>query len=154
MSDQIAVGRVGRAHGLDGSFFVEDASEDPSRFAPGARLLLEGAPVRVLSSKRAGGRVVVRLDQEAARGAVLTLPRSELPPAEEGSYYVADLVGLEVVEEKGRSLGRVADVAPGVANDILHLQDGRLLPMVEECVLSVDLHGRRIVVAQGFADES
>jgi ribosomal 30S subunit maturation factor RimM len=46
----------------------------------------------------------------------------------------------------------VADVAPGVANDVLELDSGLLLPMVEECILSVDLDARKIVVARGFAD--
>jgi hypothetical protein len=43
-------------------------------------------------------------------------------------------------------------VAPGVANDVLELDTGVALPMVEDCVLSVDLEHARIVVAPGFAD--
>jgi ribosomal 30S subunit maturation factor RimM len=56
------------------------------------------------------------------------------------------------VEENGRSLGTVADVLPGIANDVLSLDDGVLLPMVEDCVRLVDLGAGRIVVAEGFAD--
>ena len=48
-------------------------------------------------------------------------------------------------------LGRVADVLPGVANDVLELEDGTALPLVEDCVRAVDLAGGRIVVAPGFA---
>jgi ribosomal 30S subunit maturation factor RimM len=55
------------------------------------------------------------------------------------------------VEENGRALGSVADVLPGVANDVLQVGDGVLLPMIEDCILSVDLDARRIVVAEGFA---
>jgi ribosomal 30S subunit maturation factor RimM len=43
-------------------------------------------------------------------------------------------------------------VTPGVANDVLELDTGVLLPMVEDCVREIDLDGRRIVVAAGFAD--
>ena len=57
-------------------------------------------------------------------------------------------------EEGGRSLGRVQDVAPGVANDVLELDTGTALPLVEDCVLAVDLDRGRILVAQGFAPES
>ena len=46
----------------------------------------------------------------------------------------------------------MADVAPGPANDALVLDSGLLLPMVEACVLDVDLEARRILVARGFAD--
>jgi len=150
----VRVGRVGRPHGLDGSFVVEDASEAPERFAPGARVFLARKPALVVASKRAGGRLVVRLDRPAARGAVLELPAADLPPPPADAYYVFDLVGLAVEEEGGRVVGRVQDVAPGVANDVLELDSGLALPLVEECVRHVDLEGRRIVIAPGFADAS
>jgi 16S rRNA processing protein RimM len=148
----VRIGRVGRPHGLDGSFVVEDASEAPERFAIGATVLAGGVPARVAAAKRAGGRLVVKLDREVARGLDLEIARAELPPLEEDAYYVADLVGLEVEEEGGRSLGHVADVASGVANDILELDSGQILPLVEACVRRVDLAAGLIVVAPGFAD--
>ena len=58
------------------------------------------------------------------------------------------------MEEGGRTLGRVKDVASYPANDVLELEDGRALPMVDECVREVDLDGGRIVVAAGFAELS
>ena len=94
---------------------------------------------------------MIRLDRPVARGSWLSLPAEELPPPGEDSFYVFQLVGMEVVEEGGRALGRVADVLPGVANDVLELDDDLLLPMVEDCVREVDLDARRIVVAEGFA---
>jgi 16S rRNA processing protein RimM len=87
-----------------------------------------------------------------ARGALLEVERDELPPTEEDEFYAFELVGLEVVEENGRVLGTVKAVTPGVANDVLELDGGVLLPMVEDCVRSVELDARRIVVAEGFAD--
>ena len=152
MAELVPVGRVGRPHGLDGSFVVEDASDDAERFAVGARVLAGEEPAAVVVSKRAGGRVVIRLDRPVERGTVLAVPRDELPPAEEGGYYVFELVGLEVEEEGGRPLGFVQDVAPGVANDVLELDTGHALPVVAQCVLDVDLEGRRILVARGFAE--
>ena len=152
MTETVRVGRVGRPHGLDGSFVVEDASEDPERFAVGATLLVGGEPARVAGSKQARGRPVIRLDRRVERGAALEVPRADLPPPDPDSFYVFQLVGLQVVEEGGRELGRVEDVAPGVANDVLELDSELSLPLVEDCVLEVDLEGGRIVVAPGFAD--
>jgi len=154
LAELIEVGRVGRPHGLDGSFVVEQASEDPERFAPGSEILVDGEAATVSESKRAGGRLVVRLDREAKRGAVLSVPRAALRQTAEGEYYVFQLVGLDVREEGGGSLGRVQDVAPGVANDALELDSGLALPLVEDCVLSVDLERGVIVVAPGFGDQS
>jgi 16S rRNA processing protein RimM len=95
---------------------------------------------------------VIRLDREVPRGTTLAVRRDELEPPDEGQYYAIDLVGLDVEEEGGRPLGRVRDVAPGVANDVLELESGLLLPMVAECVQEVDLERRRIVIAPGFSD--
>ncbi len=144
------MGRVGRPHGLGGAFVVEEASDDPARYAEGARLYVGRERATVVEAKRAGGRLVVRLDRAAPRGAALELPASELPPAGEDEFYVHELVGLTVAEEGGRLLGRVQDVIPGVANDVLELEDGSVLPLVEDCVRSVDLPNGRIVVAPGF----
>lgn len=148
------VGRVGKPHGLDGSFVVEQPSEDDQRFAPGSLLQAGGQEVRVEERKRSGGRLVIRLDQPVPRGTRLEVPLEQLPEPDPGSYYVFQLVGLEVVEEGGRRLGVVADVAPGPANDALELDSGLLLPLVEACVREVDLQGGRILVAQGFAPDN
>jgi len=152
VSDRVEVGRVGKPHGLKGAFFVERASSDPERFAVGAHVIAGGSPARVVESKQSGGRPVIRLDREVERGAALEVPRSELPPPAADSYYVADLVGLEAVEQDGPALGRVTDVSPGVANDVIELDSGLALPFVAACVLEVDLERRTILVAPGFAD--
>lgn len=146
------VGRVGRPHGLDGAFVVERASEEAARYAPGATVYADGEPATVVLSRRVGGgRIAVKLDRPVERGAELTVPRSALPPLGEGAYYVFELVGLEVVDEDGTRLGRVADVEPGLANDAIELDSGLLLPLVEDCVREVDVAGGRVVVARGFA---
>lgn len=150
----MSVGRVGRPHGIDGAFVVEHPSEDPRRFAVGARVYAGGAPAVVELSRRVGGgRLAIRLDRPVERGTELAVPRGELPEPEEGGYYVFQLVGLAVVEEGGRELGRVADVEPGIANDTLALDNGFLLPLVEDCVREIDLDGGRVVVAPGYAGD-
>jgi 16S rRNA processing protein RimM len=151
-SELLVVGRVGRPHGLDGSFVVEDASDDERRFVEGAKLLHDGVEATVVASKRSGGRRVIRLDLPVQRGASLCVRRADLPQPAAGHYYVADLVGLTVVEDGGEELGRVDRVEEGVANDVLVLDSGSLLPMVDACVREIDLEAARIVVARGFAD--
>jgi 16S rRNA processing protein RimM len=150
----VSVGKVGRPHGLAGGFVVEQASDDPARFAEGATVYAAREEATVVESKRSGGRLVVRLDRDVPRGAPLELPASELPPAAEDEFYVYELVGLTVVVRDGPEVGRVRDVAAGVANDVLELESGVTLPMVEDCVLAVDLDGGRIVIAPEFAPES
>jgi 16S rRNA processing protein RimM len=152
VSDRVTVGRVGRPHGLDGSFVVEQASDDSRWFEVGSRLLVAGEEREVIGARRAGGRPVIRLSGEAARGTALEVPREALPPTADDEYYAFQLVGLEVVEEGTRPLGRVVAVIPGIANDALELDGGALLPLVGECVRNIDLGAGRILVAPGFSD--
>ena len=149
---RIRIGKVGRPHGVDGAFFVEQPSDAPRWGKTGARFLAGGRAVEVVAHRRSSGRPVIKLDPPAERGALLEVERADLPPTGEHEYYVFQLVGLEVVEETGRVLGTVKAVSPGVANDVLELDSGVLLPMVEECVRSIDLQRGRIDVALGFAD--
>jgi 16S rRNA processing protein RimM len=152
--DLVPIGRVGRPHGVDGGFFVENPSVRAAVFKPGAKLYADGEPATVVASRRgSGGRPVIRLDRHVERGAELAVARSTLPElVDEEEFYVFQLVGLRVEEEGGRQLGRVREVLQYPANDVLELDSGTSLPLVEACVRQVDLAGGRIVVAAGFAD--
>jgi 16S rRNA processing protein RimM len=152
-SELVPVGRVGKPHGLDGAFFVDGASDRKGVFAEGATLYAAGEPVTVVASRHgSGGRPVIRLDRHVERGAELAVARETLPQlGDEDEFYVFQLVGLSVEEEDGRLLGRVRDVLEYPANDVLELDSGASLPLVEACVRQVDLAGGRIVVAAGFA---
>jgi 16S rRNA processing protein RimM len=149
---RVRIGKVGRPHGIDGAFFVEQPSDDGRWWKTGATFLADGAPVEVIAHRRSSGRPVIKLDRPVDRGAALEVDRDALPPTAEDEYYAFELAGLPVVEENGRALGSVKVVTPGVANDVLELDSGVLLPMVEECILKVDLEAGRITVADGFAE--
>ena len=151
---RVQVGKVGKPHGLEGAFVVEDASEDPDRFAVGTTLLVGGEIAEVVESKKAGGRPVIRLDRDVPRGAELEIERSDLPEPAENEYYAFQLVGLEVAEAGGRKLGRVTEISSGPANDVLELDTGLALPLVDACVQEVDLEEGRILVQPGFSGDS
>jgi 16S rRNA processing protein RimM len=153
VSDLVSVGRVGRPHGLDGAFVVERGSDDERRYVVGASLLLDGVPATIVLSRRAGGgRRAIKLDRPVERGQELAVRRADLPPPDPDHYYVFDLVGLTVLEDGGRLVGRVDDVLPGVANDNLVLDSGALVPLVEDAIREIDIELRRIVVAVGFVE--
>jgi 16S rRNA processing protein RimM len=149
---RVQIGKVGRPHGIDGAFFIEQPSSDDRWWKTGARFLAGGQEVEVIAHRRSSGRPVVKLDTHVERGAVLEVERDALPATEDDEYYAFQLIGLPVAEDNGRALGSVKVVAPGVANDVLELDTGALLPMVEECILKIDLEAGRIIVAEGFAD--
>ena len=152
-SDLVRVGRVGKPHGLDGGFFVEGASERRGVFTTGATLYAGGEPVTVVAARHgSGGRPVILLDRHVERGAELAVAPATLPSLADDEFYVFQLVGLSVEEEGGRLLGRVREILEYPGNDVLELDSGASLPLVEACVRQVDLGSGRIVVAAGFAD--
>jgi len=147
----VEVGMVGRPHGTDGAFVVERASDDETRWEVGASVLVDGEPATVTLARRVGGgRRAIRLDRAVPRGATLSVRLGDLPPPASDSYYAFQLVGLAVEDDSGRAVGVVTEVHSGVANDNLELDDGRLVPLIEDAIRKIDLAGGRIVVARGF----
>jgi 16S rRNA processing protein RimM len=131
----VSVGRVGRAHGRDGSFYVEGAEH---RLDEGLEVELAGRRRRV--ERRAGSdeRPLVRLTGLEERGAAVAL-RGELllvsergAPLEEGEWLAGELVGLRV-----EGLGRVRRVLEAPSCAVLELDDGTLVPLVSDAVRAV-----------------
>ena len=144
---QVAAGRVGRPHGLDGSFYVERPSEP---LAVGTEVTLAGR--RAVVERRAGtdDRPIVRVsgidDRDAAgglRGEPLLVDAGELA---EGEFFVEDLVGCEVP-----GVGTVRSVSTLPSCDVLEVgEEGVLVPFVSDAVKSVDLDARVIDVDRRF----
>ena len=136
------MGRVGRAHGWDGSFYVESADAE---FAEGTEVFVGDR--RTVVERRAGtdARPLIRLSgvdpREVARETLLVDE-----PLEEGEYLTSDLVGCEVV-----GLGPVRRVINGPSCDVLEVgPDGVLVPLVADAVKRVDTDARVIEVDREF----
>ncbi|MBS1188340.1 MAG: rimM [Rhodocyclaceae bacterium] len=97
--------------------------------------------------------VADRSGAEALKGTLVGAPRSALPATDEDEYYWTDLIGLEVVNTAGESLGQVDGLIETGANDVLSVaaEDGtkRLLPFVAAVVLAVEKDAGRIRVEWG-----
>ena len=103
-----------------------------------------------LLAKLAG--IESREQAQALKGKTISAPRAALPEPEEGIYYWADLVGLEVVNSQGLVLGVVKGMFSNGAHDVMELSGDkpRLLPWVPDVVVKkVDLPERRIEVEWG-----
>ncbi len=151
-SDDVAVGRVGPAHGMRGEVFVAPWTDQPDeRFRSGAQLRTSGgATLTVESSRLHGGRLVVRFTgvdnraaAEALRGIELLICASARPPLDDpDDFYDTDLVGLAAHLPDGRPLGPVREVVHATGGDYLVIDvDGRarLVPFVAAIVPEVNL---------------
>jgi 16S rRNA processing protein RimM len=153
-TDVLNAGRIGRPHGLDGSFHVT---------RPRATLLVLGGQVRIGDRwceivRRSGtdDRPILRLDgvgdrpaAEVLRGEDLFVARSAAPALAEGEYWAEDLRGCRVVDAGGRALGLVQGLRALPSCEVLEVGE-LLVPMVGDAVLSVDLDERVIVVDAEF----
>ena len=146
---RVAAGRVGRAHGRDGSFYVERAAHD---LAEGTAVVVGGRTARV--ERRAGSaeRPLLRLsgvaDRQAAaalRGEALLVSLAQAP-LEPGEWLVEDLVGCRV-----EGLGDVRGVLLGPSCDVLEVGPDRVLvPLVSDAVRRIDPQARVIEVDPAF----
>ena len=96
--------------------------------------------------------VETREQAQTLKGKTVSAPRAALPEPEQGVYYWADLVGLEVVNTQGLVLGVVKGTLSNGAQDVLELQGAKrtqLLPWVSAVVKRVDLEAGRIEVDWG-----
>ena len=138
----MTAGRVGKPHGRDGSFYVDDPQHP---LATGMAVTIGSIAHTV--ERRAGTdeRPLIRLsdldDPRPNRGALL-LVEDELA---ENEWLAGDLVGCAV---PGR--GRVRRVLAGPSCDLLELDDGTLVPFVSDAIAAVDTARRRIELKPGF----
>jgi len=150
MEDFVAVGKVLDTFRLEGELKVLPYLP-PEEFLKLKRVFFKKrggdfVPFEVESVKEHGKYLVLKLkgydDAESAsqfKGAKLFLPRSELPPLGEDEFYAYQLVGMNVITDKGRELGKVVRVRDMGPYEALVLEGEKLfIPFVSEIVLSVD----------------
>jgi 16S rRNA processing protein RimM len=155
----VPAGRVGRPHGLDGSFHV--TRPVPALLGEGAVLEVHGRPLRV--ERRAGSaeRPIVRLEgcasrehAEALRGADLLAPLAAAPPLEDDEFWARDLEGCTVVDGE-REVGVVTRMIALPSCEALEIggAGGILIPLVRDAIRSIDIAARRIDVDLAFLGE-
>jgi 16S rRNA processing protein RimM len=153
-SELLAVGRVSSAHGVRGEVSVHKLTEVEERFAKGSILHLEdGRRLTVESARPHQRSLLVKFEQvtdrtqaEALRGQVLLVPSDASPAPPDGSFWVHQVVGLEVVTEDGRSLGTIVEVQENPANDLWVTESGILLPAIRDLVVEVDVEAGKVTV--------
>ncbi|MBI3871449.1 MAG: 16S rRNA processing protein RimM [candidate division Zixibacteria bacterium] len=160
LSSRVALGRIGRAHGIAGAFHVWPYGQDVERFHRLQAVTLrrgdrsESANVR--SVHIAGGRVLIQVDTvttpEEVRmwlGGDLEIDAQERIPRPPGQFFHDEIVGLRVVSRDGSALGEVTSVLKCPANDVYVCRGERgefMIPAVDVFVESIDLAAGQMVV--------
>lgn len=164
MESKFRIGIISSTHGLAGEVKLYPTTDSLERFKKLKDVLLETgdgfSPFTVKSARFSKGMVILKFGEishineaERLKGASVWVTREKAAPLSEGSYYIADIIGSEVVTDTGRRLGRLTDVIPTGANDVFvvkseddHEKKEWLLPNIRECVLSVLPEEQKIIV--------
>jgi 16S rRNA processing protein RimM len=150
------MGRIADAYGVRGWVKVAPEPGGEEGLAGASEWWIGGRGYRVEQARRHGATVVAKLsgvgDRDQAlslKGQAVAVAREALPEPEEGHYYLADLIGLEVVNTQGAALGVVERLFSNGAHDVMEVAAGdarRLLPWVDAVVRKVDLGAGHIEV--------
>jgi 16S rRNA processing protein RimM len=157
----LRAGRIGKPHGLDGSFYV--AEPKPRLLDTGRSLLVHGERTRVAERKGTDQRPIIQLDgvtdreaAEALRGEQLLAAREEAPVLEEDEWWEDDLEGCAVYAD-GQEVGVVSRLVALPSCEALEVVrpgfDALLVPLVSGAVGSVNVERRRIEIDLEFLGE-
>ncbi|GIW16550.1 MAG: ribosome maturation factor RimM [Tepidiforma sp.] len=161
-----AVARVLRPHALRGELRVEVFSPTARNIQRGRPVYLQGIRRVVERARQAGDDWIIKLSGldtrtqvEHLHGELLEALDSDVLRDDSESYFIYELIGLEVVTASGESLGTIVEVLQPGANDVyvVHGERGEILvPAIGQVVREINLGARRVVITPlpGMLDES
>lgn len=159
----VTIGKITRPWGLRGEVSVFPLTDQVERFSGLSSVLVEDRAGRLKLFTIEGVRRLTRSvaiqfagvsseeAAEALRGCFLVVPREEVASLPAGSFYVFDMIGMQVETDSGKVLGRLADVEHYPANDVFVVDCGgktSLVPAVREIVREIRLDEKRMIVEE------
>jgi 16S rRNA processing protein RimM len=157
----IPIGQVGSAHGLRGEvkFRYYNAIDAHVLSYPAFFFEEKGKLLKLLPSSvhRHKGLFLIKFKdlnapEEVAflQGKELSVREEDLPRLEEGEWYDFQLMGLDVMTQQGRMIGKITDVLHVKSNDVLTVTGDQefLIPLVEDFVVKIDLDGSCVTVKE------
>jgi len=161
MSDkQILLGRILGPHGLKGEVKIKSFTADPLDVAAyGSVNVPDGRRFKLLKPRLAGDIVIAAIKgvtdrnvAEALKGLELSVERDDLPQTDDGEFYQADLIGLDVFDPAGDKVGEVSGFQHFGAGDLIEIKrnGGRtgFVPFADSMVPDVDVEEGRIVLSE------
>ena len=154
MKEFLDCGRIVNTHGIRGEVRIVPWADSPDFLCQFSTLYLDGAPRRVLSSRVHKGSVIARLDgvdtvEEAMllRDKTVQIRRTDARLAE-GTFFLADIIGLSVVDEQGQTLGTLKEVLSPSVQQVYVVEGEReiMIPAVPEFILETNIAGGDIKV--------
>ena len=161
MEDRLQVGIISSTHGVKGEVKVFPTTDDMNRFKKLKEVLLDTGK-EIMTLEIEGVKFFKQFailkfknydninDIERYKGKSLYVTRSNAVKLQKNEYFVADLIGMHVIDEEEKEIGTMTDYMETGANDVytITMKDGRelLLPAIKQCILDVDIEHKRMRV--------
>lgn len=169
MEDILQVGIITSTHGVRGEVKVYPTTDDVRRFKRLKEVILdtgkEQITLEIEAVKFFKQMVILKFkgidninDVEKYKQKSLYVTRKNAVRLSRDEYFIADLMGLKVIDESEEEIGILREVMETGANDvyIIDMKDGRelLLPAIKQCVLQVDVENGfvKVHVLDGLLD--
>lgn len=161
MEDLFKVGVITSTHGIKGEVKVFPTTDDANRFKKLKKVILdtgkEKIDMEITGVRFFKNMVILKFkgiddinDVEKYRKAELYVTRENAVPLKKNEYYIADLIGMDVVSDEDEELGVIDDVLQTGANDVYVIKKAGcqdlLIPAIKDCVKDVDVEGGKMIV--------
>ena len=161
MTDYFELGQIVNTFGIKGMVKIKPFTENVEQFEELEKIYIKNKngkkEYQIEEVKYHKGMVLIKFkgienpeDADLLRGSYVLIDRKDAKPLEEGTYYIVDLLGLEVYTDEGILLGNVDDIFNTGSNDVYVIKDGLgkqvLLPGIPDVIKNVDIENKRITV--------
>ena len=161
MEDMFRVGVIANTHGIRGEVKVYPTTDDVTRYKKLKEVLLdtgkEYKTLEIASTRFFKNLVIVKFkgidninDIERYKRCPLLVERKDAVELEEDEYFIADMIGIEVVTEDDKPFGTLKDVMETGANDVYVIDTDEhgevLVPAIRECILDVDIENHKMKI--------
>ena len=146
---KVVIGKISAPHGVRGEVRIVPLTDFPERFENLKTVFLEDDSKMELESVKLSNKFIIakfkninsRNDIEIFNGKLLMLNRSDIPSLPEGEYYNFDIIGLEVIDDKGSKLGKITEVLKTGSNDVYVVEGKKqiLVPALKKVVKEINL---------------
>lgn len=157
MKEFMSVGQISKPHGIRGEVKVISLMDSLEEFRGLKKVFIDGEIREITSVKLQNDRAILKIEgidtvemAERYRNKYLMINREAAKKLEEGTYYIADLIGCTVVDTEDKELGQVFDVIQTGSNDVYWVKgkgkEEVLIPALKDIVVSVDVENSKIVI--------
>ena len=154
----IVIGKIIAPIGIRGEVKAICLTDFPERFDKGNKVSLKifEEPIKTLlieTSREHKDGFVIKLEginsreeAECLRNTELVVDKSEVGKLPEDSFYIFNLIGLDVITDDGRNVGKIVDVIHTGANDVYYTDKKVCIPALKQVVLEIDFTGKKMVI--------